>query len=438
MTMRGKWFDRTLPDLFVDLANASTPDYLEAAIEEASSRPQRPAWTFPGRWLPVQITTRAVPGARMPWRQLGILAIIGILLAAAAVAYSGARRSVAPAPPFGPAANGAIALERDGDIVSVDQATGAVTPITSGPEMDRAPEYSRDGTRIAFERLEQGVPGRLLMVAAADGSGLVQVTPQPRAGLLQWTLSPDGREVLVAALSGGTTQLNSLAVDGSREPRRIDVQLPPSPDGVEPAAYRPPHGHEILVIGQPAGSTTRGIYVADAATGAMLRTIVEPVPDTDVFGASWSPTGDAISYGRFSLRGDGFRALTHVVSADGSDDRPIDTAPGIAYNGALSEWSNDGSRLVVIRGQSGDDTRASMRVVSVQGDAAPVELMCDANTDGACPNYWEWSPDDTMLLGATTDERGVLHFHLADPATGRITATSWTGGGAATWQRTTP
>ena len=36
-------FDRVLPGLFDELAAARTPDYLEAAIERASSRPQRPA-----------------------------------------------------------------------------------------------------------------------------------------------------------------------------------------------------------------------------------------------------------------------------------------------------------------------------------------------------------------------------------------------------------
>ena len=118
MTINDQRFDRALPGLFVELASASTPDYLEAAIERASSRPQRPAWTYPGRWLPVDITTQAAPAARMPWRQLGILALIGLLLAVAAVAYVGARRGPSPAPPFGLAANGAIAMERGGDIVS--------------------------------------------------------------------------------------------------------------------------------------------------------------------------------------------------------------------------------------------------------------------------------------------------------------------------------
>ena len=80
----------------------------------------------------MQITTQAAPAARMPWRQLGILALIGLLLAVAAVAYVGTRRGPSPAPPFGLAANGAIAMERGGDIVTVDHATG-----------DRHPDHHR-------------------------------------------------------------------------------------------------------------------------------------------------------------------------------------------------------------------------------------------------------------------------------------------------------
>ena len=81
---------------------------------------------------------------------------------------------------------------------------------------------------------------------------------------------------------------------------------------LEPASYRPPDGREILVVARPAGSPTRGIYVVDAATGKSVRTIVEPSPESDVFGASWSPTGDAITYGRFAVVGEGPRCSTSL------------------------------------------------------------------------------------------------------------------------------
>ena len=434
MTINDQSFDRALPSLFVELASASTPDYLEAAIERASSRPQRPAWTYPGRWLPVDITTQAVPAARMPWRQLGILALIGLLVAVAAVAYVGSQRT-RPAPPFGLAANGAIAMERDGDIVSVDHATGAVTQVTTGPEVDSAPVFFRDGTRIAFERrLEGPGDGRLIMVANADGSGITQATPEPLTNLLGWSVSPDGSDMLVTGLYLGKPQTTVFAIDGSREPTTLDVPLSADPD--EPPRYRPPDGREILVVGQPKGSPTRGIYVVDAATGKTLRTIVEPSQETDVSGVSWSPTGDAISYGRFAVAGEGFRVQQHVVAADGTGDRQIDADPGTAYNAAISQWSNDGSRLVVIRG---DGTAEQALIVSTTGDAPAVELTCGLSGVTGCPGVtWIWSPDDTVLVGTLSADDGSTRYYLADSDTGRITPTEWTGTGAPDWQRSAP
>jgi len=441
MTMHDQRFDRALPNLFVELASASTPDYLEAAIERASSRPQRPAWTYPGRWLPVDITTQAAPAARMPWRQLGILALIGLLLAVAAVAYVGTRRGPSPAPPFGLAANGAIAMERGGDIVTVDHVTGTVTEVTTGPEVDRAPVFFRDGTRIAFERHVDGpVDQALIMVAHADGTGLVQATAEPLAGLQLWTLSPDGRDLLVTTNARGAWKLTMLAVDGSREPTPVDISQPGNLDELEPASYRPPDGREILVVAQPAGSPTRGIFVVDAATGKTLRTIVEPSPEFDVFGASWSPTGDAISYGRFAVVGEGPRALQHVVAADGTGDRQMDAGAGNAYNAAASPWSNDGTRLVVLRD---DGTAGQALIVPMTGNAPAVEITCGPPGVAGCPDNvtsvtWIWSPDDTVLVGSLTAEDGSTTYYFADPETGRMTPTEWPGTGEPDWQRTAP
>jgi Tol biopolymer transport system component len=436
MTTNDKSFDRALPNLFVELASASTPDYLEAAIERASSRPQRPAWTYPGRWLPVQITTQAAPVARMPWRQLGILALIGLLVAVAAVAYVGARRDPAPAPPFGLAANGAIAMERDGDIVSVDHATGAVTQVTSGPEVDSAPVFFRDGTRIAFERRVDGAgDGRLIMVANADGSGITQATPEPLAGLESWTLSPDGRDVLVTTLQRGQRQMTVLAIDGSREPTTLDVPL--STDSDQAPSYRPPDGREILVVAWPAGSATRGIYAVEAGS-ATLRTIVEPSVDSDVCAADWSSTGDTVVYCTFDPVGDGARFRAHIASADGTGSRLLNPGPGVAYDASQSDWSNDGTRLVVVSGEASDGTGERVAIMSVAGDAPPVTVACEPTGENKCADGWIWSPDDTMLLGVTLLDDGSTRYQLADPDTGQVTPTNWTGTGPPSWQRSAP
>ena len=70
---RVRRIERRLPGLFEELADARTPDYLEGAIERASSRSQRPAWTLPGRWIPMEIVTTRVPTTRFPLRQVGVL-----------------------------------------------------------------------------------------------------------------------------------------------------------------------------------------------------------------------------------------------------------------------------------------------------------------------------------------------------------------------------
>ena len=435
MTMDGQRFDRALPDVFVELANARTPDYLEAAIEQASSRPQRPSWTFPGRWIPMEITTKAAPAARMPWRQLGILAVLGLLLAIVAVAYVGSQRT-RPAPYFGLAANGAVAVERNGDIYAINQATGTETAISAGPDIDAAPVYTRDGTRIAFERADGS--RRLIMVANADGSGIEQVTPEAIAGIVQWGFSPDGREVLLATEGVRQVELVALAADGSGDLRPLGMHLLAGAAAIDGVGYRPPDGREILVGAILAGERHRGIYVIDAQTGETLRTVVEPPPDADVTAAYWSATGEEIFYQSFPVEGDGARFRLHVVSADGKDARLVDPSPGIAYD-AGDAWSNDGTRFVR---SHGDGVAERLEIVSGTGDSTPLEFTCDT---ADCPAdleigniAWTWAPDDSVLLGELTAEGGSTTYYLADSDTARITPLDWTGTGPLSWQRLAP
>ena len=63
----------------------------------------------------MELTSARVPATRLPMRQLGVLALIAILLAAALAVYVGSRQQKLPAP-FGPAANGLIPYESGGDI----------------------------------------------------------------------------------------------------------------------------------------------------------------------------------------------------------------------------------------------------------------------------------------------------------------------------------
>jgi Tol biopolymer transport system component len=378
----------------------------------------------------VDITTQATPVARLPWRQIGVLALIGVLLAAIAVAYVGSRQQQL-APPFGLAANGAVAFARDGDIYAADQATGTVTPIVTGPETDTDPAYTPDGSRLAFLRAVDGAIGqKMLMVANVDGTGLTPVTPEPLVDLLQWTFSPDGRAVLTLSSVHGRRAIRLLTVDGSSAPRTFDdVALSNDIGQIEAMSFRPPDGSEILVMTTPSVGLGRAIEAIDVATG-QSRTIVD-ASTTDIFGAGWSPTGADVTYQRY---GPSYGVRAYIVGADGQNVRLIDPASTAAFDFA-DGWSNDGTRIL-LRSRASDDVPDGFAIVPVDGSGPRVDVRCGAG-EGPCPEM-AWSPDDSTLLGVVATDDVVVKYVMVDSTTGRMTDVAWAGDGRPNWQRRAP
>ena len=118
-------------------------------------------------------------------------------------------------------------MSRDGDIFTVDTATGAATAIVTGPEIDSDPVWSQDGTTVLFRRASADQPAAdVLMIARANGSGLKQLTPEPMTGLtgskvsstyaakLNYALSPDRSAVALISTIGGIPTLFVADTDG--------------------------------------------------------------------------------------------------------------------------------------------------------------------------------------------------------------------------------
>jgi Tol biopolymer transport system component len=430
-TERPTRFERVLPGLFDELADARTPEYLEAAIERASSRPQRPAWTFPGRWLPMDISTRAVPAPRLPWRQLGVLALLTILLAATLAVFVGSQERRLPEP-FGLAANGVVAVERDGDIVTVDPATGASETIIGGPEADSDPMYSPDGTKLAFVRAVEGSDDQsLLMVAKADGTDVVQTTTEPITQLLSYSFSADGRELLITGVVDLRPQIFFVPADGAGEPRFLDVRLSSNESAIENAFVRPPDGREVLVVQSQPDTDRRGIYLLDPSSG-QTRPVHEPTAPFDLFNASWSPSGEWIMFGQFAETP---RAYVIRVG-DGSDARRV--APySLVDADRPGSWSNDSTRMT-IGSRDVADGPFDVVVVGIDPDMEPVELDCTPFGLPSCEGDWIWSPDDTQLLGIIEAEGEPARYFVADPDTGVVTHAPWTATGGLSQQRLAP
>jgi Tol biopolymer transport system component len=427
-------FLRDLPPILDDIALAPYPDYIDDVLAITAHRSQRPAWTFLERWLPMDLATKAQPGApRIPWRIVGVLALLAALLAATLAFYAGSQR-LSPAPTFGRAANGSIAYVEEGDIYVADPVTGKAIPVVVGAELDSDPVWALDGTRFAFERKVESARGPgLLFVADEAGRGLVQVTTEPQIGLRDWSFSPDGRSVVTFASGAGAgLRILVVASDGTGRAQTFDVgataeDMPPQ--------YRP-DGSEIMFIGQHPGEQYRDLYALDPASGA-VRVIIPGSTKADIHAASWSPDGTRIAYATHDLTSSGLSSRTHIVATDGTGDVLVDTHPDSTAD-TLGTWSNDGTRLIITRVLAGEVARSA--IVPIDRSNLGVEMGCPADAPPAdCAADLVWAPDDSVILGTRPDQFGrPTEQFLVDPTTGRIRPAPWTATGMPAMQRRAP
>jgi hypothetical protein len=424
--------ERDLPAILGEIAMGRYPEYIDDVLATTAQRRQRPGWTFPERWLPVELVKSRAPVARLPWRQIGVLAIIAVLLAAMLAAFVGSRQQRLP-PPFGVTANGLVAYVQGGDIYTADPITGLEKAVVTGPETDLRPIWSLDGTRVVFERKVNGDTGPgWLFVANQDGRGLIRVTPEPLLGLVDYTFSPDGRAIVSFAQGERGPAFMVIATDGTGQPKFFYVGAT-SEDGA--VRYRP-DGSEIMFIGRKPGAGYRDLKALDPATGN-VRSIVEGSVSGDIHAASWSPDGTHIAYAKFDQNATTRSSRTHVVNPDGTGDGAVDISPDSIADGG-SNWSNDGTRLEITRFYpGGTDDFARTAIVPIDRSSVGVEIECPPGaTPADCTADWIWSPDDSVLLGARSDaSHQPLPQFMADPLTGKIHPAPWTATGPPAWQR---
>jgi Tol biopolymer transport system component len=126
-----------------------------------------------------------------------------------------------PAGATAPGANGRIAYSRfagqHADIVSANPDGTGVVKLTSGPAgtFDLNPDWSPDGTRIAFER-DAGA-SQAIFIMNADGSDLRQITFDAFPGDMDPAWSPDGTRIAVERFDSvaGRDGIYIMSADGS-------------------------------------------------------------------------------------------------------------------------------------------------------------------------------------------------------------------------------
>jgi TolB protein len=410
--------ERTLPSILDDLAAGPYPDYIDDALMRTGRMRQRPAWAFPERWLPMDFATRIAPVNRLPLRQIGILALIAILLAVALAVAVGSQRRV-PAP-FGPARNGLIPYIAAGDVYLGDPATGQTRAVVTGPAVESVPGFSPDGTKLAFSR-DAGGSAVDEFVAHPDGSAAVRITPTPLASVVASSWAPDGRHIAMIHPVDGVNRFDLFDVEGKVAPTRLDAAT--NADSIQ---FRPPLGAEILFRALVNGRY--GLFVMNA-DGTHLRTLVKPTNtadvDQDLNAAVYSADGSRIFYQRWTP--DSIQLW--VMSADGSDPREFRPEPGQGWDG-LADPSPDGRWVAywhVI-----EDGRATQHVSVVRADGTGPLIETGPAMTGTA--RWTWSPDSTRILMLPNDGSSPSAY-LLDPAGGQWTTVQWQADQDMDWQR---
>lgn len=406
--------ERELTAWFRETAMPRTPDYTTDIVQLTATVRQRPRWAFPERWLPVTIITlgrRTAPP--FPWRTVGLIALLALLVAGIAV-YIGSRERL-PAP-FGPAANGLVAYARDGDIITVDPTNGARHWITSGDESDREPRWSLDGTRLAFLR-EAPVPvpnkpdAWLQSVVIVD-RGWKVVAKSSGIGAIDddaMAWSPDGRWI---ALAGDDTYglRNIYLVDtADGQVERFQVNY----SGLD-FYWRPGYAAQLLFQGGTRDG--HGLVVADVEDPAAAELIVEagdgPRPN------GWTPDGHRIVYTVWTADG----AQLHVLDIGTGDDVVIDAGFG--------HVSNDGQRILAV------DTSGRPCVAPIDGGQCIAIGPIGRTYDGTHAGGAQWAPDDAWIVTVRLDDPGSAS--LLDPKGVVDAQPAWIADGAESWQRLAP
>jgi Tol biopolymer transport system component len=298
--------------------------------------------------------------------------------------------------------------------------------LEGGPDVDSAPGYSPDGTRVAFLRSSASSPDvNDIYVMRDDGSDVRKITASPIADLAYANWAPDSRHLAVVENTADGGQFSLLDVEGREPPRR----LAPDMDVADAVAFRPPFGEEIAF--RALVDEGWGLFVMNA-DGSSIRPLLDPVPIDMGFHAAnivYSADGDRLFYQSYvPASGDVAEGCCQlwVMKADGTDAHAFEQdrtawsgVPTVSPDGRwVSYWHVVGEQPNQVKVVAADGSGTAITTGPEMSDFFP----------------WIWAPDSSKIL-MMPEDGSTTSAYLIDPAGGPYTTIPWQSGAGHDWQR---
>ena len=401
--------DRLLVTWLEEGPDRGSPEAVERALAATRRTTQRPGWTIPERWPPMQLAMRPM-GVPRPMLYLVAAALLAVALAGVML-FVGSRPPAPP--PFGPARNGSI-LTGAGTELWLAGADGTnPRKLAIGLGVAVSPVFSPDGTRFAFLTRALGGAAYSVYVANADGSGARSVTGDMSVNSPSWggvTWSPDGTTLMLESRDGLVSRIYVVRADGTGLHPITDAMA----DRRTPA-YSPDGSLILYQLTLRAGGTFLAVSNPDG-TGER-RILPSERVDASFRGASWT-RDHRIVYFRW---GGGTHEIG-IVDLDGHErllSKPFEDS----VNPVLSP---DDRKVIfgLARGSA---------IVDIEDPTHRVEIPAGLGECGTT-----YSPDGTALLGLGATCTVEFRIPLANPSAAKQLPVPGGGITNATWQRLAP
>jgi dipeptidyl aminopeptidase/acylaminoacyl peptidase len=428
----GQRLERDLRQILDDLVAGPYPDYIDDVLMVTARRRQRPGWTFPERWIPMDaVSTRvSTPASRLPWRQLMVAALIAALAIAALAVYIGARPRLPE--PFGLAANGMLTYSDRGDIYGRESVYAPPRLLIGGAGEEQAWWFSRQGTSFAFVRVGSGTAPSTLWIANPDGSDQRRLDGEYRLlESLAW--SPLGDVIAVGSRDRGLGVITLVPTDGAPS-LRLDLGF----EATQPS-WRPPDGQQLSFRGRDQDGWALFIVNRDGSGLTRLAITTERMLQTefDVRDAKWSPDGRRLLFDSMhNVEAGNHSGLRIHVAEIGPDGSLMSDTRFDFFHGADDElnatWVGDGSRIVYQQRFGNDDVgiHDSLRIGTLTTEPSSTPL--GVASDGGQGIAYELSPDGQTIISLAWSEATMF---VTDLSTLTTTTAPFTTDEGVAWQR---